>query len=116
MSTGDSFIERLLRVVPELKEAYDEHVTDNDMLLPHVFMGDITRFVIAEASSASGLSAVHRVLDYFESELRMGAAESIELIRASFVENLIGEKVVVNKLKPIMGLGLRREIETICGK
>lgn len=115
MGNGELFVERLLRVAPELKGTYDEHLADNDMLLPHVFMGDVTRFIVTAASSASGYPVVQRVLNYFESELRAEEAESIELIRASFVENLIGETIAVNKLKPMMGPCLRREVEAICG-
>lgn len=61
MPTGGLFIEHLLRIIPELKQAYDEHLVDNDVLLPHVFMGDVTRFIIAEANSANGLSVKNRV-------------------------------------------------------
>lgn len=115
MDTGELFIERLLRLAPELKGAYEEHLVDNDMLLPHVFMGDVTRFVVAAAEGRDDHAVVQRILDYLENELKAGEAESLELIRASFVENLIGESTVVNKLKPMMGPGLRREIEAICG-
>ncbi|MEK6747633.1 MAG: hypothetical protein AABY83_00315 [Pseudomonadota bacterium] len=115
MDAGELFIERLLRVAPELKGAYEEHLVDNDMLLPHVFMGDVTRFVVAAAEGGNDRVVVQRILDYFEIELKAGEAESLELIRASFVENLTGESTVVNKLKPMMGTGLRREIEAICG-
>ena len=49
MTNPVSFVEELLRVVPELQPAYDAHLNDNTTLLPHVFMGDLTRFVIADA-------------------------------------------------------------------
>jgi hypothetical protein len=55
-----SFIKELLRTVPELQPAYAEHLNDNDTLLPHVFMGDVTRFVIAEASKPSESKALTR--------------------------------------------------------
>lgn len=114
MSAGELFIERLIHAVPELKGAYDEHLADNDMLLPHVLMGDVTRFIVAALSDADNHPIVRRVLDYFESELMTGGAESLDLIRSSFVENLLGERIIINKLKPLMGPDLRREIETIC--
>lgn len=113
MRHGELFIERLLGVAPELKEMYDEHVADNDVLLSHVFMGSVTRFVIASARDVDSLSVVQRLLDYFESQLVGGDAESIDLIRASFVENLIGEQMVVNKLKPMMGPALLREVGVV---
>lgn len=116
MSNGELFIERLLRTVPELKVVYAEHLADNDnMLLPHVFMGDVVRFIVAEANSADGLPILQKLTQHLESELGAGSAEATELIRASFVENLIDEKVTVDKLKPFMGSNLLREIEEICG-
>ena len=115
MATNESFIGRLLRIVPELKDAYDEHVADNDILLPHVFMGDVTRFVLAEISCIKGDVVVKRILDCLENEMLAGSAESMGLIRASFVENLVGASKAMPKLKLIMGPALRAEVEAICG-
>lgn len=115
MPLGETFIEKLLLVAPELNTVYDEHVADNDMLLPHVFMGDVTRFVVDQASGVRNLSVVQRILDYFETELRSGSTESIELIRASFVENLIGEAMAVDTIKALMGTQLCKEVESIFG-
>ena len=115
MSNGELFVKRLLRAVPELNAVYDESLEDNDMLLPHVFMGDVTRFIAAEAGRTSGTSILQRFLRHLENELSAGDAEAIELIRASFIENLIGEKAVVNKLMPLMEPSLLREVEAIHG-
>lgn len=116
MSNGKNFVERLLRIVPELKVVYAEHLADNDnTLLPHVFMGDVVRFIVAKANGAGELPILQKLTQHLESELDAGSAEATELIRASFVENLIGEKVTVDKLKPLMGANLLREIEEICG-
>lgn len=115
MTNSELFIENLLHITPELKEAYNEHLVDNDILLPHVFMGDVTRFVLSRANNASGLLVIQRILDYIEKELLTGDEDSKNIIRASFIENLIGENTTTNKLKPMMGPGLLSEIEAICG-
>ncbi len=114
MSANPSFIEELLRRVPDLRPIYDEHLRDNDTLLPHVFMGDVARFAIAEADNPRSRPAVAAVLEYLEDGLRTGADEVNELIVVSFVENLIGETTALKALTPLMGQHLKTEVERIC--
>jgi hypothetical protein len=114
MSTNASFIEELLRRVPQLKAIYDEHLTDNEMLLPHVFMGDVTRFIIAEAETPRSQGALRTLLEHLENGLRTGSDEVKELIVVSVVENLIGETKALMILKPLMGSSLKAEVERIC--
>ena len=114
MSANASFIEELLRRVPELKAVYDEHLLDNDTLLPHVFMGDVSRFAIAEAEKPLGRASVSTVLEHLEEGLKSGSDEVKELIVVSFVENLIGETSSLKVLKPLMGSTLKAEVERIC--
>ena len=98
-----------------MKSIYDEHLNDNEMLLPHVFMGDLTRFVIAEAENPLARVPVGTLLAHLEGGIRNGSDEVKELIIVSFVENLIGETTTLKVLKPAMGPSLKREVERICG-
>jgi hypothetical protein len=113
--SGEIFVGRLLQVLPELKAVHDRHIADNDSLLPHVFMGDVTRFIIAEVGRSGMHETLKRLLFFFEKELSSGEPEAKELILASFVENLIGETATVEKLVPLMGTNLRREVKAIIG-
>jgi hypothetical protein len=92
-----TFIPHLVQEVPELLPAYEEHLRDYDELLPHVFMGDVTRFVIdayQRASTATG-DARHwsQVLDRLMALLEAAAASSdimlVNLVTVSFCENLL---------------------------
>jgi len=112
---GETFVWRLLHALPELKSTYDQHLADNDSLLPHVFMGDVTRFVIAKANNSGSHETLKRLFYFFEKELNSGDMEAKELILASFIENLIGEAMTVQKLAPLMGLDLRRKVKAIVG-
>ena len=114
MGANEALIERLLQVVPELKPHYEEHLADHDKLLPHVFMGDVTRFAIRESATPPRLPVVERLLTVLEAGLS-GPEEVQELIVASFVENLMGEKGALKTLKPLAGPLLREQIEAICG-
>lgn len=115
MTTTVAFIESLLRLVPDLMPIYEEHLTDNDTLLPHVFMGDVTRFVISKANDPRGRNGVAELLAYLEAGLENGSEEIEELIVVSFVENLRGECSAVKILRPMMGAGMKRAVDEICG-
>jgi Na+-translocating ferredoxin:NAD+ oxidoreductase RnfE subunit len=104
MMTNQMFIEKLVRLVPELRRGLEEHLKDNcGELLPHVFMGDVTRWTITHANAMS-----HRVLNSLEGGLATGSAEVANLILASFVENLIGEGTAVKQFKDLMGAKTER--------
>jgi hypothetical protein len=115
MVSGLLFIEDLLRTVPELRRVYAGHLADNDEVLPHVFMGDVTRFAVAEAGADRNADVLARMLGQFEKILASGDDEARELVVASFVENLCGEAATVRKLKALMGPHLRARAEAITG-
>ena len=105
-------IAALVDDVPELKQLFAEHVELNGELLPHVFFGDLTRFVQTELGRGNA-DLVRRVLGALE-----GAAHSTEpsvrdLIGASFLENLDldaqGWREMVRLAGPAMTLALARE-------
>nr|WP_298719868.1 hypothetical protein [uncultured Steroidobacter sp.] len=104
MTTIRSLIERLLAAVPDLRGVYDEHISDNDELLPHVFFGDVTRFAIENAAAPS----VASLLALLDEALADADEEVREVVAASFVENLVGETAALKLMKPKMGLNLRR--------
>jgi len=114
MDTTASFIEELLRRVPDLKPIYDEHLFDNDALLPHVFMGDVTRFSVAGAGNPRMEASITNLLEHLEDGLRIGNDAVKELICVSFVENLIGESTALKALKLSMGPMLKTEVEKTC--
>jgi hypothetical protein len=111
-----TFVEKLIQHVPELKTIYDQHVFENGTLLPHVLFGDIARFVIAKAHERKSSSSLDRLLEHLENGLRNGSKEVKELIKASLVENLIGEDSTIKALQPMMGAFLRKEVKAICGR
>lgn len=110
---ADTFIEKLVQKVPELKGVYKEHLSDNDNVLPHVLMGDVTRFAIA-ATLAGNREMLSRLLKCLDNHLRTGSDELKELIVVSFVENLIGETAALEVMKPLMGSTLAAEVDRIC--
>jgi hypothetical protein len=106
-------ISQLLDRIPELNSAYEEHIRDNGELLPHVFLGGVTRFVVREMRSqeASPSKPVQRIIEFFEQCMASGDEQVIELISVSFLENLLGEDDVLPNLKKLMGPNLVRQFE-----
>lgn len=46
-------VERLVTRAPELRPSLDEHIADNDTVLPHVYFGDLTRWTIVDYQAHS---------------------------------------------------------------
>jgi len=115
VTANELFVQGLVREVPELAPALQEHVEFYEELLPHVLMGDVGRFVVANAISRDSKAALARLMAYLEEGLANGPAEVQELIVASFVEYLQDEASTILTLAPVMGPRLKKEINAICG-
>ena len=115
MRSTATFMEELLRRVPELKPLYDEHLRDNQLLLPHLLMANITRFAIGAGDLAPRTESTRALLGCLEAGLSDGNDEVKELIGVSFAENLIGEVEGLERLRPLMGSILRTEVDRFCG-
>ena len=119
MDTTHTFVGDLLGQVPELQPIFNEHIEDNDELLPHVFMGDVTRFVLSlnASSSSKGMSPVAssqtllKILDFLEEGMRTGDDNVRELISASFLENLDQFDENYSSLKSHFGRSLLEQLE-----
>lgn len=115
MNSAERLVEELLGAVPEVQGIYEAHMDDNGTLLPHVFMGDVTRFTLQIARNASGQDVLRRLLAIVEDGLRSGETDVANLVAVSFVENLCGEDKAVVSLIPLMGEATRRELKSLCG-
>jgi hypothetical protein len=65
----------------------DAHFRDNGEVLPHVILGDVTRFV-HEALKRGDRSTVRRILAVLERAFVSRDQDARELVSASFLENL----------------------------
>jgi hypothetical protein len=115
MGSTAVFVDRLVNEVPELAEVYRQHLADCGLLLPHVFMGDVTRYVVSQVMSSSPTEPVSRILNLLERGLQSDDQQVKELIGVSFIENLSDEEVALHRLLPQFGEALRREVRSIHG-
>lgn len=121
MSADKQFVHALVKKNSVLKEVYDEHIKDNDELLPHVFMGDFTRKIVEldknirnKKAGGAEIMIVKNIMDDLERWMTSGNNEVKELIIVSFIENLIDYE---NKeyIKIYFGKALLDEYEKIIG-
>ena len=84
-----ALVDRLVEACAALKPLFDEHLEDNfGEVLPHVFLGEVTRHLVGEAAGDAGSRTVEAALRQLEDEFASGTEEVKELIAVSFLENL----------------------------
>jgi len=116
VSTTTQCINLLLERVPELRPAYDKHVRDYDELLPHVFLGDVTRYVVQQIHlvETGPATPVERILGFLDQCMAFGDEHVKELISVSFIENLVDYNDALAGIKGLTGPNLEKEIRRHC--
>lgn len=118
MNDSVVFIHELTTAVPRLKDLLARHVADCGELLPHVYMGDVSRFAIRQhREGVGGASGPRAVLDVLFTILERAATEGSEdvkeLITVSFLENVAEEMAASTDLRSLLGPTLRRELQLV---
>jgi hypothetical protein len=81
-TTTNQFCELLVEQAPDTKPLLDEHLCDYDDLLPNVFLGEITRYVLSDGLGRTA------IVEFLERQFRQMGPEVEELIAVSFIENI----------------------------
>jgi hypothetical protein len=98
MDSPKYFVEELVGEIPSLASLLEEHVREFEEMLPHVFMGELTRYVLqlhndsSGSTNIQGQSRLRQILDRLEAGFAHGEDAVKELIGVSFLENLTGEE------------------------
>ncbi|MEX1207537.1 MAG: hypothetical protein WEE36_02890 [Acidimicrobiia bacterium] len=90
-----------------------EHLDDYDALLPHVLMGDLTRWVVSEFETHGESGLLREVLDFIESSYSHGDDHEQEPIAVSFLENLPRPDENASKLRALLGPSLSKQLRVI---
>lgn len=104
-------VAKLAEVDPALLLLLQEHLSDYDGLLPHVFMGDVTRWAVQRYGADPSDPALKAVLDCLEGAFQGPYPEEHELIAASFLENLPKEDEPNAKIRDAVGPALREHLD-----
>ncbi len=120
MKTPDEFLNVLSERVAELRPVYEEHIADYDEILPHVLMGDVTRFIVdlhkkslAEGDAEQEKKTLSSILEILEDALQSGDDQLQELIVVSFLENLEQDDSNYKFLKKLLGKDLSKHLAQI---
>ncbi|MEZ6070591.1 MAG: hypothetical protein R3C10_10025 [Pirellulales bacterium] len=103
MSETKRLCERLASQFRGVGALLEEHLADNRELLPHVFFGDVTRYVLAGGDDKSA------VVQCLEDAMHSGVPAVDELIAVSFVENIETQDELARVLVGVNGNKIRGE-------
>lgn len=81
-ATTIGLCESLVRHCPDLSALLAGHKNDYDELLPNVFLGDVTRYVLADGKER------RQIVAFLNQSLSSGDPDVENLVAVSFVENL----------------------------
>lgn len=105
---GVQFVLDLVEAFPRFREALSDHLECNDEVLPHVFVGDVTRAVEADAI-AGRTEELPPLLAFLEHRFVIGDDVVRNVITVSFLECI--DEAVRPFLGPILTGELRQQEE-----
>jgi hypothetical protein len=118
MKDNVAFISELVTAVPQLEDLLSRHIAEHGELLPHVYMGDVSRFAIQQhRESTESSTNLRAVLNMLFTILERGAAQGSEnvqdLVTASFLENVAEEMTSSTDLQSYLGPVLKRKLRLV---
>jgi hypothetical protein len=101
------------RASPSFKRVAAEHVADNGAVLPHLLMAELLRHVgshfQAPEEAHPSRAEIEAVLVILDAAVLSGNEETVNVVAVSFCEHIEIEPFF-SKLRPLLGLGLRRQL------
>jgi hypothetical protein len=114
------FVKQLAAPFPGLAALLDEHIKENfGEVLPHVFFGDVTRYLVSLLLAISGggdltqRRELCQTLDRLEEGYSRGDEELQELIAVSFLENLPRPGEPGSQIRSMLGPSLSKQLRTM---
>jgi hypothetical protein len=116
MTDTHSLVWTLINRVPLLRPIYEEHVHDNHELIPYVFMGDVSRVVLAlhdDALRGNGVAdeRLTELLDALETGMASSEKSVQDMIAVSVLEYLDRKGFALEDFRQRLGPTLRHQLE-----
>jgi hypothetical protein len=108
-----AFVGGLVYQFPVLAPILQEHLDDYDGLLPHVLLGEVTRWIVAEFAGSGPSVGLRNILEFIESSFRSGSNDGRELIAVSFLENLPRREESSSEILNLLGPQLTAQLQAI---
>ncbi len=110
--TYETFADDLCVTIPGFHLVYKEHIEDYDQVLPHVLLGDLVRFLIAEVELHGDASAaVKPAMLLLERAMGSQDPRIQELVAVSFLENLDPGNSSFSALRTLFGPRLEEQYQ-----
>ena len=119
MLTYENFFPNLLQRVASFAPIYEEHIKDNDELLSHVLMGDLTRYSIElyraghKRGDEASREKLDKVLKILDEGIQSADSNLQELISVSFLENLGQAEEDYDNLRALLPPALLKEMKAL---
>jgi hypothetical protein len=108
-----SFVRSMVVHFSGLGTMLDEHIEANGEILPHVFFGDVTRYVVGLFRNSEASPELHDLLGHLEEAFQRDGPEVRELISVSFLENLPRDSEPGAGIRKLLGPSLANELRAI---
>jgi hypothetical protein len=113
----ESFATTLREQIPEFVSGQQDHIADYGEVLPHVLLGEFTRFLLEDIRSNGMSSEVAiRSLHFLESCASSSDSALQELVAVSFVENLEPTNDLHQRILHVSGPHLHRLSKEMWGR
>jgi hypothetical protein len=90
-----------------------EHLDTYEALLPHVLMGDVTRWTVERFHVDSADESLRDVLKFIEESFSRGTYDTQEIINVSFLENLPRRGEDDFEIRFLLGRNLQDELKLL---
>jgi hypothetical protein len=113
------FVRSLAARFPSLAGMLADHLEDNGEVLPHLFFGDLTRYVVSLHLAAASLGEhgapqeLRDILDFLEAAYESGDEELQELISVSFLEHIPRPGEAGSDVRGMVGPALSAQLRVI---
>lgn len=107
-----AFVGALVYRFRVLMPLLQEHLDAYDEMIPHLFLGDVTRWIVDRVSGVAAVDPIiHDILAFFEVGFKAGGNSEKELISVSFLENFPLRSERGSDLRGLVGPELKKELE-----
>jgi hypothetical protein len=111
----NGFIDVLASAGPLSERVMLKHIADYKTVLPYVFCGDISREIVrtfegADPKQTPGYPECIRMLDIFDAGIRSDDPQVRDLVRTSFLENIVHPLRNSKEFRLVLSPALSNEI------
>ena len=111
---ANEFINQFTQEFPEQANLVDQSINNYGELLPHFFVADLVRFLVAKYCELKrqdeNINLIKRIMEFMEHQFVSAPPLIVELIAVSFVENMPYEHEGGARIVDLLPASLKAEL------